>query len=496
MLDALDFGSLPDWCVFTTPDVVSKALDAIGWTSNMNLAACRLVEPAAGDGAFVVEAVRRLLASCAEYDTTPTWTTLCRALRCYEIEPVIARSLKANVETLLIGEGVHSALARRLTAAWCLNADFFHADVQTDFTHAVGNPPFKRGGGASPDQCVRFMERSFDLLRDGGRMAMLAPVSLASAAGSRSIRRRVELEGKLEFLERYDAQDAFTRKVSVDGCLYVISKHGYTSADASSTYDSPSAWFAGSSAACSAFLLATERFPTLLDAGCKVKLGMPTGKNGIFVGNAAMLDVERDVMVPVVNTGDLRDGIVDWRGLYVIDTSDTTGTPWTKEQKPKLDAYLRRHEKQLRDRYTVKGGLSWRLTHSKVDHELAAASKLLVAETAKPCRVSLDTGGFMPLSTLHAVTSTEWPLKALQRVLSIVGVGLLANAIFLKRNGGHLRMNATALKQVRIPIWSELSNIDKENLSGNEFDKACETCSRVYTMDDKLLQQCAEACRG
>src|SRR5687767_12105975 len=47
--------------VFTKPHVVSLILDLVGYTSSAPLEARRLLDPGCGDGAFIVEAARRLL---------------------------------------------------------------------------------------------------------------------------------------------------------------------------------------------------------------------------------------------------------------------------------------------------------------------------------------------------------------------------------------------------------------------------------------------------
>src|ERR1700728_2712028 len=56
--------------VYTQSDVVAGMLDSVGWQVSQNLSQLRLLEPAAGDGAFVVQAVQRLIASCRDRNVT------------------------------------------------------------------------------------------------------------------------------------------------------------------------------------------------------------------------------------------------------------------------------------------------------------------------------------------------------------------------------------------------------------------------------------------
>lgn len=53
--------------VYTKPEIVAQILDAVGWTQNSKLFDARLLEPAAGNGAFVVEAAKRLVRACRRY---------------------------------------------------------------------------------------------------------------------------------------------------------------------------------------------------------------------------------------------------------------------------------------------------------------------------------------------------------------------------------------------------------------------------------------------
>src|ERR1700676_4178174 len=58
--------ALHDRCgIYTKPEVVSRILDAVGWRSDVDLSRSSILEPAAGDGVFIIEAARRLIISCS-----------------------------------------------------------------------------------------------------------------------------------------------------------------------------------------------------------------------------------------------------------------------------------------------------------------------------------------------------------------------------------------------------------------------------------------------
>ncbi len=364
MPDGLDFDALPRWCVFTDAGVVRHALDAIGWTDSSDLSGCRLLEPAAGDGAFVTEAARRLIRSMRARAQPISWESLRDRILALEIEEVIAAKLRSAVQTTLVNSGLLNPLAIRLARHWCAAEDFLAIKLGADFTHAVGNPPFRRSGGSGPDACVPFIHRSFDLLRPGGCTAMLAPVALGSATGAASMRQMISSRGCVEAVESFEPSRAFARRVGVRGALFIIRRHD-VEREAAAPCSIP--WLAGSAEARAAFLFAREHMPTLEDAGCRVRLGVATGKNSIFVRLSEEFAIEEDLLIRVVATRDLGPKSVAWRGMCMPDTSRPDGRPWTQKEKPRLYAYLKRNHEELRDRHSVAAGASWRLTHTRIE---------------------------------------------------------------------------------------------------------------------------------
>jgi hypothetical protein len=59
--------------------------------------------------------------------------------------------------------------ARRMSGRTVITGDFLQLPLDRRFTHAVGNPPFEAG------TIHRFLNRTHDLLEDGGKCGMLLP---------------------------------------------------------------------------------------------------------------------------------------------------------------------------------------------------------------------------------------------------------------------------------------------------------------------------------
>jgi hypothetical protein len=422
-------------------------------------------------------------------DIVPTERNLLERIAAFEIDASVAKTLRRNTAAALQLEGVPRVVALRVSNAWCRNGDFLRARLAGNYTHAAGNPPYSRGGGTSPDACVEFVSKSFHALLPRGRLAMICPLSMASAAGASALRHAVAVGGTFDGVSTLEPSEAFTTHVDVIGGLFRATRGNPRKLN--QTYSAPSAWMAGPADAQQAVERLADAMLTLEEAGCRVKLGMATGCNDVFVGYPETLAVEADLLVPIVEIADLSSGNLEWRGRYVVNTHGPNGMPWRRSDRPRLYAYLLKKQARLLERATVKHGRSWRLTLSRVDQTLAKSIKLLVPETGRNFRVVLDQGGHMPLNSVHAITSSEWPIQALHALLGAAGIGLHALALSLTRNGGHLRLNATGLRRVRVPCWRTLSDAGKQALLAGSPSKAAEAAARIYGLDDRLLRRCA-----
>ena len=85
--------------VYTKPWVVELILDLAGYTDDRDLAASFAVEPAAGEGAFLVPMIRRLIASTRRYERPIVG--LATALLAYELDSAAATLARSTVRQIL-----------------------------------------------------------------------------------------------------------------------------------------------------------------------------------------------------------------------------------------------------------------------------------------------------------------------------------------------------------------------------------------------------------
>ena len=125
--------------VLTKPEVVGLILDLAGYKADRDLCRSSLLEPACGHGAFIVQAIERLMTSANTFGRKAT--ELEGAISAFDIEVGhVDRSRQAVVDVLK-RHGVTASVARRLAGTWIQSADFLLASPLGQFDFVVGNPP-------------------------------------------------------------------------------------------------------------------------------------------------------------------------------------------------------------------------------------------------------------------------------------------------------------------------------------------------------------------
>ena len=118
-------------------------LDLVDYTSGNDLQPMTIVEPASGDGSFVLEIVQRLVNSCRKFGR-PVESSAA-SLVAYELDAGSSETCRTAVVDLLAELGVPDDTAYSLAQSWVRTGDYLldranlpNADV------VVGNPPYIR----------------------------------------------------------------------------------------------------------------------------------------------------------------------------------------------------------------------------------------------------------------------------------------------------------------------------------------------------------------
>lgn len=122
--------------VATKPSVASAMFDMAGYTADRDLSTVRVLDPAGGNGVFILEAIRRLSASAERhgFSFATAYTTLCVV----EIDVDSIISLTNEIYTCLGELGRTADLSD--PSAIILHSDFMRLPTQS-FDLVIGNPP-------------------------------------------------------------------------------------------------------------------------------------------------------------------------------------------------------------------------------------------------------------------------------------------------------------------------------------------------------------------
>ncbi|MDS4069756.1 MAG: TaqI-like C-terminal specificity domain-containing protein [Candidatus Competibacter sp.] len=517
--------------VFTRREVVDFILDLVGYTIDHPLRQFRLIEPAFGDGGFLLPVVERLLTAYRTQvqDGSAIVDDLSAAIRAVEVHGESIDQTRAKLLGTLRQHGVSTENARNLLDAWIIEGDFLLVDLPHPFTHAVGNPPYVRQE-LIPDTLmaqyrtryrtiydradlyVPFIERCLTHLQPGGTLGFIcadrwmknkygAPLR-ALVAGQYHLACYVDMMDTPAFDSEVSAYPAITiikrekpgptriahrpridhntlAKLAQALCAEPV-PHGGEVVEVADVVRGREPWMLQSFDRLAIARRLEADFPTLEEAGCKVGIGVATGADQVFIGPFDRLDVEPDRKLPLVGTQDIEEGTVKWRGLGVINPFREDGCLAALADYPKLARYFERHADVIRRRNCAKRNpRNWYRTIDRIYPELSKRPKLLIPDIKGDAHIVYEAGHFYPHHNLYFITSDEWDLQALQAVLRS-GIAKLFVSIYSTRmRGGYLRFQAQYLRRIRLPRWWNVPESIRQTLVDAARTGDVETCNRA-----------------
>ncbi|MCI1019661.1 Eco57I restriction-modification methylase domain-containing protein [Microbacterium sp. C5A9] len=498
--------------VYTRQWTVELMLDLAGYTPDRDLVGGTIVEPSCGEGAFLIEIVRRLLVS-ATSRAVPI-RDLVNAVRAFEIDGRAANMARARVKSVLLEAAVDPEIAESLTTAWILERDFLlEAPSESSARWVVGNPPYVRVGEVDHDLAVRYrnlwplMRRRADLyigffeaglrsLEDGGVQVFIAPDRWMRNQYGEPLRRLLDEDFALELVVDLHSTQPFASRVAAYPAVTVIRRSPPSSTDvlrvrkgvesvtsgmitqgraatqeplierSELLRESGHRWAFAPQAHVERLRRSSSTFLSLEETGAVVRAGIATGADRVFVTSDSTL-VERAALTPVVGPKDLRSGELSWVGRYLVNPwRDGDLLPLASQDLPRLFSYFEDHKRELQNRYVSRRNPEtwWRTIDRPVD-ENWRRPKLLIADINHQIEPVLAGEEFLPLNTLFYITSSTWDLEVLGGLLMSETAGDSVRAYSVAMSSGSLRMSAQYLRLLRIPAPDEISAEDAKRLT-------------------------------
>lgn len=523
--------------IFTRREVVDFILDLVGYAPTEPLYSKSLLEPSFGGGDFLIAAIERLLVSCAAArERGLDAPALDDCIRGVELHADSFAQTHARVVALLLTNGIDSAEAVRLADRWLVQGDFLLSPLPRTFDFLIGNPPYVRQELIPEpllkeyrrryatlydraDLYVPFIERSLDLLADGGRLGFICadrwmknryggPLR-AMVAGAFHLRAYVDMVDTPAFHADVIAYPAITiiergppgptlvaERPDIDVCTLralALALRGETPTLPDSVHrlegvlnrDEP--WVLQRSATTDLVRRIERDYPALEETGCKVGIGVATGADQVYVGKFDELDVEPDRKLPLAMTRDILTGHVDWQGNGVVNPFTDAGPLVDLRAFPRLAAHLEKHRSVVAARHVARRDAQrWYRTIDRITPSLARRPKLLIPDIKGDAQVVYEAGLLYPHHNLYYVVSDAWDLRALQAVLLSKLTRLFIATYSTKMRGGFLRFQAQYLRRVRLPLWRDVPETLRSKLhtAASELDTAAcnEAVAELYQL--------------
>lgn len=527
--------------VYTRVELVEFILDLVGYTDDVDLTACRILEPSCGSGDFLQVVLERLLVSTERHAVDVSKLENC--LKAVDVGEVAIEETRQRVTEILKNHGVSNKTITSLLDQWIVQADFLMSPIEHGFTHVVGNPPYIRQEALPKellglyrttyatmydraDIYVPFIERSLSLLDKGGKLGFICSDRWMKNRYGGPLRKFVSDGYHLECHVDLTGCPAFDSDVIAYPAVTIISKSeslaervtrscyrpsldkahlskltpallGQTKHcdvfDASDVVQSAEPWLLDNFERLNVIRKIENQFGLLEEQGCNVGIGVATGVDKIYIGTDEQLNVEPNAKLPLVTTKDLTDGKIKWKGSYVLNPFQENGSLLDLDKHPELASYLEMHEERIRARNVAKKNpLRWYRTIDRITPSLLKQPKLLIPDIKGTANVVYDKGDYYPHHNLYYITSEEWDIRALQAVLlSKVAYAFVAT-YSLKMRGDCLRFQAQYLRRIRLPSWKNISHENRKNLrlvAESQDQEACDQITKtIYEISDKDWQ--------
>lgn len=475
----------PHGLVLTKPFVVEFMLDRVGYTSDRDLRDIRVIEPAAGDGAFGSEIIKRLFASAINFGFS--FQKALTNITLFEIDTPTFLSLQKRIVSLLF------SYSATLPEGLILNEDFLlHKASSCDVV--IGNPPYVRHEnipeGAKneyrkrfstfrhrSDLYIAFYEKGLRLLKDDGVLSFICSNRWLKNQYGNSLRELVKLAYTLEEVVGLENTSPFEEEVTAYPAITTIRKG--ISGVKSKYYEiseinqlaeaglneleprilntrSSTNWFAYQSNS----TYGQKHLDSIENQGFRIGIGVATGSDQVFIGKEFGGIIEDELLLPILLSRDLKNNQIRWSGNYVINPFDENGNLINLRSYPKATEYFEANRHLLEKRHVAKNNpSSWYKTIDKINSSLARQVKILLPDISGNSRLLIDNGNFYPHHNLYYITGNDQDrLIVLAAVLMSDFVMSQLLEIGNKMNGGYPRWQSQNLRKLRIPVIDAMPN--------------------------------------
>lgn len=492
--------------VFTRRWVVEFMLDQARYTVDRDLSTLRLVEPAAGSGAFVLPALERLSTSLKGFGKS--LDDVGDSFRAFELQEKNTDTLRLEMTKLLAAHGWRARDIERFVVDSVTTADYL---LTGHFPHSVdvliGNPPYIRHDDLGPlklaayrkassamvgraDVYIAFFDIGLETLDDDGVCVFICADRWMRNDYGKALRSKTQTGYAFDLVLTMHEADAFEEEVSAYPAITVIRRGrqgtaviadggadfheaqaaqlsewmadpavplkatGVNADTVESWFKTAQSWPVGSPAFLAWLEQMEESLCLVEQTGIKFGIGVATGADEVYVVKGDRIpDIEPERLLPLIVADDIRQGgVFRPTGTMLVNPWDEDGLVNLADW-PKFTAYLKKHP-GLRSRHTAKANpTKWHKTIDRVNYDLLDRPKLLFQDMKAETTPVLHAGGMYPHHNLYFAVATEdrWDLEVLGGLMLSKVFEAQVAAYCVKMRGGTLRFQTQYLRRVRVP---------------------------------------------
>lgn len=472
--------------VFTSPDIVKYMLDLSEYTSNRDLSSITVIEPSCGEGEFVLEIISRLSQSAEKYKFSLN-EAIKRCLVCFDIDKVKIEKCIHKIHTfnptIELGEDIFR------------HEDFLLADVKkADLI--IGNPPYVRQEQIPEckkeiyrhlfftfkhraDLYIPFFEKSLSLLRPNGKHCFICSNRWLKNQYGYNLRNMISSSFDLQVIVNLEKVNPFQEEVIAYPAISLIANKPagnsfkYIDIESLNSLILPHE-FDGEHKMphngdwSDTFNVVSNhlKLTSIEDLGFKIGIGVATGADKIFIGQHLIESVEKELLLPILTSRDLRNNNLKWGGNYLFNPFDEDGNLIDLSMYPKAYAYLELHKERLQSRHVSQKNPSyWYRTIDKVYKHLLSQPKILLPDISANNQIMIDAGHFYPHHNLYYITGGDIDnLKILSAFLMSDFVVSQLSRLTNNMNGGYPRWQSQYIKKLKVPDISAINVSDSKTL--------------------------------
>ena len=483
--------------VFTSATIVKYMLDMAGYTSERDLSSISVIEPACGEGEFVLEIIARLARSAQKYKFDLN-EAINRCLVCFDIDKAKIRKCIQKIQALHAAINPQPSVFR--------HADFLLAEVgQADLI--IGNPPYVRQEQIPQPQkeayrqlfftfryradlYIAFFEKSLHLLRPNGKHCFICPNRWLKNQYGYNLRQMISSSFDLQAIVDLEKVNPFQEEVMAYPAISLIVNRPagdfftYLQIEDLNALSRPHAFdnkhkmpHHGDWSDTFNVVSTRHNLSSIEALGFKIGIGVATGADKIFIGKHLLDSVEAELLLPILTSKDIKNNKLNWSGNYLFNPFDDEGRIIDLSLYPKASAYMQLHKEKLQSRHVSQKNPSyWYRTIDKVHKSLLSQPKILLPDISANHQILIDAGHFYPHHNLYYITGGPVDdLKLLSACLMSDFVVSQLIRLTNTMNGGYPRWQSQYIKKLKVPdIYaikasdsrSLLSFYDTMNLSG------------------------------